>query len=119
MTSALPDTTQITQPALWWPEFNTTVTTIAMALGLLLLIIAYFAGARDNQNKIIFSIFTASLIGFLSMPLFIKLGEILGVIQNRWGRVGILTLAIIFVATVSSHVYEIITVSAREARPPE
>ncbi|MBN1541085.1 hypothetical protein JW992_02995 [candidate division KSB1 bacterium] len=113
--STLPTTGDL----LWWPEVHPTVSIIALVLGFLLLLIAYFAGARDNRNKIIFSVISSVLIGILSLPIFIKFGHFLGILTHPYGQVAVLVVVIIFVAMVSSHAYEIVTVSAREARPPE
>ncbi len=104
---------------LWWPEIHPTVSIVALVLGFLLLVIAYFAGARDNRNKIVFSVISSVLIGILSLPLFIKFGHLLGILANPYGQVAVIVLVIVFVAMVASHAYEIVTVSAREARPPE
>ena len=110
---------QAAQELLWWPEIHSTVSIIALVLGFLILIIAYFAGARDNRSKIVFSVVSAFLIGVLSMPMFIKMARFLGILSEPWGQVTILVLVMFFVALIASHAYEIVTVSAREARPPE
>ncbi len=100
-----------------WFKIDKTVSYVALVVGLFIIVIAYFAGGRENKAKLIFSILSATLIGILSMPLFIKFGRWLGIFGHQWGEIFLLTVFIIFVTALASHAYEIVTVSAREARP--
>ncbi len=110
--------TQTSQDLLWWPEFHSTVSIVALILGILVFVIAYFAGGVENKSKLLFSTTLAVLIGFLSMPLFIDFFAWLGILDSAYGKLSLFVLLIMFVAGLSCHSYEIVTVSAREARPP-
>jgi hypothetical protein len=100
-----------------WFKVDKTVSYIALVIGLFILIIAYFAGGRENKNKMLFSIASAAIIGILSLPLFIKFGLWIGILGHQWGTILLMTVFIIFIAALASHAYEIVTVSAKEARP--
>ncbi|HNR68099.1 MAG TPA: hypothetical protein PKN04_10145 [bacterium] len=103
---------------IYWPHIHPTISIVALVVGILIMFIAYIAGGRYNSSKIIFSVTCAFLIGILTVPLFIRLANVLSVSQ-KVGQAGILLLIILFVAMVSTHAYEVVTVSAREARPPD
>ncbi len=100
----------------WFPV-NETISIVALTVGILIFIIAYFAGGKENFSKIIASTVISILIAMLAMPLFIKLGQFFGILNSREGEIFILVLLMFFIAGLSAHIYEIITVSAREARP--
>jgi hypothetical protein len=100
-----------------WFKVDKTVSYVALVVGLFIIIIAYFAGGKENKAKLIFSIISATLIGILSMPLFIKFGRWLGIFGHQWGEIFLLSLFIVYVTALSCHAYEIVTVSAKEARP--
>jgi hypothetical protein len=100
-----------------WFDINPTISVVALSLGLLIFVIAYFAGGRENRAKLWMSIALSIVISILAMPLFIKLGKALGLLDSKPGEIFILFLLMIFIAGLSSHIYEIITVSAKEARP--
>ncbi len=107
------------QGILTWFPVSETLSLIALALGCALIIIAYFTGARENKAKVLFSIISSMLIIILSMPLFLRLGKWLGILNSTWGAVTVLILALLFAVCVGVHAYEVVTVSAREARPPD
>lgn len=100
-----------------WFTIHPTISIVALALAMLIFVIAYFAGGRENRAKLLVSILLSLLIGVLSMPLFIKFGRALGLLTSTGGVVFVLVLLMTFIAALSAHIYEIITVSAREARP--
>lgn len=102
-----------------WLPFGHTVPIIALAIGISSLIYARFAGYRDNKRQIYLGTIVASIVGFFSMPMLIKLGEMLGFTKNKYGVIFLVTLLIIYVAYVAVNVYEITTVTAKEARPPD
>jgi predicted PurR-regulated permease PerM len=100
-----------------WFEIHPTVSIVAFALGLMILVIAYFAGGKENFAKLWASILIALVISVLSMPLFIKFGRFFGLLKSKIGEIFVLLLLMIFISALAGHIYEIITVSAREARP--
>ncbi len=100
-----------------WFEIHPTVSIVAFALGVMIFIIAYFAGGRENFTKLWSSIIISLLISVLSMPIFIKFGHFFGLLKTKLGEIFVLFLFMIFVSALAGHLYEIVTVSAREARP--
>ena len=100
-----------------WPPFDETLSIIALALAFSIFIIAYFAGGRLNRSKITFSILLASIIGFFSMPLFIKLWAKFDLFQYSYGVMVLITIMMIYIAALAVSVYEIIVVTAKEALP--
>ncbi len=100
-----------------WFQINETISIVALTVGILIFIIAYFAGGKENLSKLIASTVLSILIAVLAMPLFIKFGRFLGIMNTRGGEIFILLLLLFFISGLSAHIYEIITVSAREARP--
>ncbi len=117
---SLEQATRTVEPIMWWPEISETITLVALILGFLIIVISYFAGARENSSKIFFSIILSTAITVLSMPLLIHATSwVLGSTQSLWATIFMIFVAILFTATVAVHAYEIVVVSAREARPPE
>jgi hypothetical protein len=122
LTTAADSLRQITEPAfqaMWWFPVHRTVTLIAVVLACVIFVICYFAGGRENKNRIFFSYIFAALIGIMVMPLLIKAGLWLGILNSEWGAAILTSVDFIVVAAVAVNVYEIITVTAREARPPQ
>lgn len=90
---------------------------VAAAVGILIVIIGYFfAGGKYNQTKLIFSIVIASGVGILILPGLFKLAAMIGV-GGPIVNTAIVLFDLIFVSIVSSHAYEIVTVTAQEAHP--
>ncbi len=104
---------------LQWIPMNNTISLIALTLGIAIFVISYFAGGRENKSRLVFSVLFALLIGFFSMPLVIKAAFWLGIMQSDFGRVFVITVVMLFVASIAANLYEIVTVTAREARPPK
>ena len=102
-----------------WFHVDTTVSYIALALGAAIIVIAYFAGGRENRNKMIFCILLASVLAVLIMPLLMRLADWLGLLATPWGQIATISSALVFAAVIAAHAYEIVTVTAREARPPQ
>lgn len=102
-----------------WFTINETVSVVALTMGVIIFIISYFAGGRENRNKLIISTILSVMIVSFAMPLFIKFGRWAGLLQSREGTIFILIIVFIFLAAIACHIYEIVTVSAREAHPPE
>jgi len=106
-------------PAIWWIPVNQTVAIVALALAVVIFIISYFAGGKENKGRILFSYLFASVSGILVMPLLIKAGTWLGLLNNDWGVTVLVMIDFVFIAAVAVNIYEIIIVTAREARPPQ
>jgi len=100
-----------------WFKVDKTVAYIALVVGLFIIIIAHFSGGRENRNKLLFSILSAVIIGVLSFPLFVKFGLWIGLFGHQWGEIFLLSAFMVYIAALASHAYEIVTVSAKEARP--
>ena len=100
-----------------WFKVDKTVSYIALVIGLFIILIAYFSGGKENRNKLLFAIISAAVIGILSLPLFIKFGIWIGLLGHQWGVIVIMIVFIAFIAALASHAYEIVTVTAKEARP--
>ncbi len=100
-----------------WFKVDKTVAYVALVVGLFIIIIAYFSGGRENRHKLIFSILSSAVIGILTMPLFIKFGIWIGLFGYQWGEILLMTIYIFYIAALSCNAYEIVTVSAKEARP--
>jgi len=112
-------TTEFTNTGLQWIQMNNTIPLIALTLGISIFVISYFAGGRENKTRLLFSVIFALLIGFFSMPLIIKAGHWLGLMNSKFGSIVVITFIMFFVASIAANIYEIVNVSAREARPPE
>jgi len=100
-----------------WFKVDKTVAYVALVVGLFIIIIAHFSGGKENRNKLLFSAACASVIGLLTFPLFVKFGHWIGLLGHKWGEIVLMTLFIIYIAALSCNAYEIVTVSAKEARP--
>ncbi|HPN33209.1 MAG TPA: hypothetical protein PK843_01735 [bacterium] len=100
-----------------WFKVDKTVAYVALVVGLFIIIIAYFSGGRENRPKLIFSILSSVVIGVLTLPLFIKFGIWVGLFGYQWGEIVLMTIYILYIAALSCNAYEIVTVSAKEARP--
>ncbi|MBN2410321.1 hypothetical protein JXQ31_01440 [candidate division KSB1 bacterium] len=104
---------------LQWIHMNNTISLIALTLGISIFVISYFAGGKENKSRLVFSVLFALLIGFFSMPLVIKAAHWLGIMESNFGIVFVVTVVMLFVACIAANLYEIVTVTAREARPPK
>jgi len=105
------------QMVIEWFKVDRTVAYVALVVGLFIILIAYFSGGRENRAKLIFSILSSVVIGILTMPLFIKFGIWVGLFGYQWGEIVLMTIYILYIAALSCNAYEIVTVSAKEARP--
>ncbi|MBN1479613.1 hypothetical protein JXA70_05025 [candidate division KSB1 bacterium] len=98
-------------------KFPATICLIALMAGLLIIFVGYkYSAGLYNKKELTFSIFISSLIGTLTAPLLLKLAIWLGVHDSHIILGIIFIIEIIFVAAVSSHAYEMVTVTAREAQ---
>jgi len=93
---------------------------IAVALGIAIILIGYFfAGGKNNKAAVMFAISVSTVVGILTLPLIFKLGESLDLMNRPPAVTFLIILDFVFIATVSALAYEIVTVTAREARPPD
>jgi hypothetical protein len=100
-----------------WFKVDRTVAYVALVLGIFIIIIAYFSGGKENKSKLLFAIISAVVIGILSFPLFIKFGMWSGLFGHQWGEIILLVFFFTYISALACHAYEIVTVSAKEARP--
>ncbi|NOY61428.1 MAG: hypothetical protein GXO75_21145 [Calditrichaeota bacterium] len=93
---------------------------IAVALGIAIILIGYFfAGGKKNKTAVGFAISVSTVVGILTLPLIFQLGESLNLMGRPPAVTVLIILDFVFIACVSALAYEIVTVTAREARPPE
>ena len=102
-----------------WPFINNTVPWVTLIIGILIIIIAHFAGGRLNSKKILFTITFTLIVGILVMPLFerlaVSIASLFGSVRVGW--IISMSLFMAFLAAVAVNLYEIIVVTAREAYP--
>jgi hypothetical protein len=94
-----------------WPEINSTVSIVALALALAVFVFGAFSGARANKVRIVFAVCLATVIGWLAMPLAIKAASALHIVDTKAGVVILVTVMMFLVAAVATNIYEIITVT--------
>lgn len=95
----------------FWPEISNTVSIAALVLALAVFVFGMFSGVRANKARIIFSVFLSTLIGWLTMPLAVKVASVLHLVNTKTGVVILVTAMMLFVAAVATSIYEIITVT--------
>lgn len=96
-----------------WFEFETNlVYLIAVAIGFFIIFVSYFfGGGKKNKVKIFLSIATGVLIGILTLPLLLKMPG-----HEQPGFVAFyILLDIIFTATITCHMYELVVIGTHEA----
>ncbi|MBN1481566.1 hypothetical protein EH223_04315 [candidate division KSB1 bacterium] len=96
----------------WFQFESNLVYLIAVAIGFFIIFISYFfGGGKKNKVKIFLSIVTGILVGVLTLPLLLKLPghEKAGVIAFY------ILLDLIFTATVTCHMYELVVIGTHEA----
>ncbi len=120
---AIADSLKVVQPSadyfLPWFKINETASVVALTMGLIIFIISYFAGGRENRNKLIISTILSVVITTFAVPLFLKFGNWTGLVKSQEGMIFLVLLIFIFLGGLACHIYEIVTVSAKEAHPPE
>ena len=104
--------------AFLWPEINPTIAWVALIIGLLLLIVGYFAGGRLNVSKIIICVIFTSVLGFLGRsvlnPVMIFMVASLN-LDVRTAFVLTSSIWMFFISAVSILLYETLIVTAKEA----
>ena len=96
-----------------WIVFdNNMIYYIAVAIGFFIIFIAYFfGGGKKNKMKIILSIVTGVIIGVLALPLLLKIAG-----TDKPLVVALFVfLDIVFTATVTCHMYELVVIGTHEA----
>lgn len=103
-----------------WPEINPTIAWVALLIGVLLMVVGYFAGGRMNGSKILICIILTTIIGFLGRstlnPVLVFLVLSLK-LDPRTAQVLTSTIWMFFVAGVGIMLYETLIVTAKEAYP--
>ncbi|MBN1997717.1 hypothetical protein JW935_09205 [candidate division KSB1 bacterium] len=121
--SAMPDTVEVAAGQVthvfWWLPVSETLSIIALVLGGSIILFSYFAGGKENVSKIFFSFIVSTMSGLLAMPYIVRLGAYLDILNYEWGMMVVVMTDAVFVALVAVCAYEIVTVTAREARPPK
>ena len=101
----------------WWPNFDSTYSTIAIVLCIVIFLIAYFAGLKLNGNKFLFSVIMANVLGFFAMPFIMSVFEKFSFLASKWGIIMLVMCMMLLVSALSVGIYEIIVVTAKEAIP--
>ena len=108
-------------PTTYAPHFNSTVTWVAFIIGIILYVIGFFVGIRQNFAKMIVSGLIGALIYILARPIVNDVHLFLLSRLPETAEVFIGTIIpilwISFVLGVSLSVYETFTVTAKEAHP--
>jgi vacuolar-type H+-ATPase subunit I/STV1 len=98
-------------------EMGDYVLLVALVIGLLIVLIGYFfAGGKNNRTVLIFSIIISSLVGILILPGLFKIAASLKM-DSPYIHTGLIIFDLVFVAIISCHAYELVTVTAKEAHP--
>lgn len=97
----------------WFALSNNLLYYIAVAIGFFIIFISYFfGGGKMNRLKIILSISLGVLAGMFTLPLLIKVAGP----TAAPGLIGFfIFLDLIFVATVTCHMYELVNIGSHEA----
>lgn len=100
-----------------WLNLGSTVVTVAIVVGIVIYIFAYFSGGKRNKAKINMCIISTVVINFLAMPFAIKIYQYLAVLLSPTvGFAVTVSLWIGFMAGISVNMYEIFVVTAKEAQ---
>ncbi|HOW80190.1 MAG TPA: hypothetical protein P5567_04535 [Kiritimatiellia bacterium] len=99
------------EPYLFWPEFSSTASIVAVVLALAIFLFGAFSGAWANKIRIVVSVLLATAISWFAMPLVVKAARVSHVLDSRAGVVIIISVMMAFTAAVAASIYEIITVT--------
>lgn len=94
-----------------WPEISNTLSIAALVLALAVFVFGLFSGVRANKVRLVFAVCLATLIGWFTMPLAVKAATALHLVNSMTGVVILVTVMMVFVAAISTSIYEIITVT--------
>lgn len=94
-----------------WPEINTTVSIVALALALAVFAFSAFSGARANIVRIVFAVCLSTVIGWCAMPMAVKAASLVHLLDTRMGVMILVTVMMLLVASLGTCIYEIITVT--------
>ena len=96
----------------WFMFDNNIIYYIAVAIGFFIIFISYFfGGGKTNRGKIVLSISTGVIVGILTLPLLLKIAGT----EKPMLVAFFVLLDIIFTATVTCHMYELVVVGTHEA----
>ena len=96
----------------WYVFDNNMVYYIAVAIGFFIIFVAYFfGGGKKNRIKIFLSITTGIIIGLLALPLLLKIAGTDKPVLVAF----FILLDIVFTATVTCHMYELVVIGTHEA----
>ena len=105
-------------PISYIPNLGTTVSWVALIVGIILYIIGYYGGIRFNLGKPIVAMAIGTIISVLARPLVNKLHTFVAAnISVTLAGVLIPLLWTVFIIGVAISMYETFTVTAREAHP--
>lgn len=97
----------------WLHLNNHLIYYIAVAIGFFIIFISYFfGGGKKNRIKIFFCILTGTAVGALTLPLLLQISG------NQPDPILIgffIFLDLIFTATVTCHLYELLVIGTHEA----
>lgn len=105
-------------PTTYVPHFSNTVTWVAFILGIILYIIGYFGGIKQNLAKMIVSGSIAALIYVLARPVVNSIHLfLLNYLPEKLVGTVLPILWIIYILGIALSIYETVTVTAKEAHP--
>jgi len=99
---------------LFWPEISNTLSIVAIALSLAIMLFGYLSGIRSNIKSAIWTVILSTVIGFFTMSLIVKAGRVLGILNKKAAAVVFITIIMFFIAAVAICIYEIVTVTAKD-----
>ena len=97
----------------WFDVGSNLVYYIAIAIGFFIIFISYFfAGGKKSKMRLLISITIGSLIGAFTLPLLLKIAGP----ESNPVVIGFLILVdMVFIATVTCHLYEMVIIGTHEA----
>ncbi len=100
----------------WFDVGNNLVYYIAIAIGFFIIFISYFfAGGKKSRMRLLLSIIVGTLVGVFTLPLLLQIAGP----QSSPIVIGFLIfLDMIFIATVTCHLYEMVIIGTHEAFSP-
>lgn len=94
-----------------WPVISNTASIVAIVLAGAIFVFGVFSGARANKVRLIFAVCLSAVIGWFAMPLAIKAGLALHMLDTKTGVMILITAMMVFVAALAATIYEIVTVT--------
>lgn len=94
-----------------WPDLGNTVSIVALVLALAVFVFGIFSGVRVNKVRVSFAVTLAAVLGWLIMPFALYAAAAVHLMDWKYGTMVVMSLMMLFVAMLATHIYEIITVS--------